>query len=257
MKKTIILLAACLIALLCAGWALAEEGVLTLPEGLTRVEEEAFYGVKGARSAVVPQGVTEIGDRAFAESGFTEIRLPATVTAIGDGAFRNCGRTWEKARYYFLPNGVNANASALEGCKADVYFDGQKLPYFQYTVADGGVTIMGMNGQLTEVVIPDTIEGKPVVAIGDNTFSGKSAMTGVTIPATVTSIGLFLPVPDGDRPPRGHHGPAAGDLLRMQSAGGDRPDRDHQPGQERFPGVQGADGGHHPGKHHIAAGVRL
>ena len=45
--------------------------------------------------------------------------------------------------------------------------------------------------QTGEVEIPKTIEGYPVVRIGDYAFSGCVAMTGVTIPFTVTSIGKY------------------------------------------------------------------
>ncbi|MCR4883337.1 MAG: leucine-rich repeat domain-containing protein [Clostridiales bacterium] len=185
--KTIIL--CILAALLLAGSALADDGVLMLPEDLTIVEAEAFYGVAGASKVIVPEGVTSIGARAFAEGNFSEIRLPGTVTDIGDEAFRNCGKATNAVRIFWLPDGVNVNASAFEGCKADVYINGQLVPYFRYTVSDAGVTVTNVYGQPAEAVIPDTIEGKPVVAIGSNAFNGKSAMTRVVIPATVTSIG--------------------------------------------------------------------
>ena len=35
---------------------------------------------------------------------------------------------------------------------------------------------------------PKTSKGKPVIAIGNNTFNGKSAMTRVVIPSTVTTL---------------------------------------------------------------------
>ena len=40
-----------------------------------------------------------------------------------------------------------------------------------------------------ELIIPDTIGGKPVTSIGRNAFRDSSSLTTVTIPDSVTSIG--------------------------------------------------------------------
>ena len=42
-------------------------------------------------SVEIPEGVTEIGDRAFQYcKGLTEVMIPATVKRVGKGAFRHC-----------------------------------------------------------------------------------------------------------------------------------------------------------------------
>ena len=40
-----------------------------------------------------------------------------------------------------------------------------------------------------ELIIPDTIGGKPVTSIGNSAFSGCASLTSITIPDSVTSIG--------------------------------------------------------------------
>ncbi|WP_186893512.1 leucine-rich repeat protein [Acetobacterium malicum] len=62
-------------------------------------------------------------------------------------------------------------------------------PVFAATTDDNTATISVYNGTETNVVIPETIDNKPVTAIGANAFSGKYMIQNVTIPATVTSIG--------------------------------------------------------------------
>jgi hypothetical protein len=55
---------------------------------------------------------------------------------------------------------------------------------------DGGVTIMKYTGEDTQVVIPASINGKPVTAIGERVFEQKH-LTSVVIPDCVKSIGNF------------------------------------------------------------------
>ena len=183
--------ALCALLILPASAASADDGTLTLPAGLTVIEEEAFYGVISAEIALVPEGTVTVGARAFAEGGFSEIRLPATVTEIGEGAFRNCGKASDPLRYYCIPSGISVGAQAFAGCRAAIYIDGRELPYFTYTIQDNSVTITGLSGSasIQEAVIPDTIEGKPVTAIAASAFSGRSTITRIVIPSTVTSIG--------------------------------------------------------------------
>ncbi len=85
-------------------------GTLTLPEGITAIGEEAFYGAGikelklpstlktiGAdafknnysnQALVLPEGLESIGDRAFYESGFVTVSFPSTLQAIGSEVFR-------------------------------------------------------------------------------------------------------------------------------------------------------------------------
>lgn len=86
------------------------------------------YGVESpsqAEQLIISEGVTGIGDRAFAGMGATvgSLELPGTVTAIGDYAFAGFGnRTFNKLA---LPNTiVRIGAHAFEGASylTDIYF---------------------------------------------------------------------------------------------------------------------------------------
>jgi len=82
--------------------------------------------------------------------------------------------------------------------------------YGDLVYSDNGatITITGYTGQPTSIVIPETINGKPVTAIGNSIkttgpnpgethysiafpFNDCSSLTGITIPGSVTSIGHF------------------------------------------------------------------
>lgn len=61
---------------------------------------------------------------------------------------------------------------------------------FNYREEDGGIIIRGAkDGLPAEVVIPKTIEGKPVTQLYSRAFYENSSLTSVTIPDTVTQIG--------------------------------------------------------------------
>ena len=61
---------------------------------------------------------------------------------------------------------------------------------FTYTVSNDQVTITGLSDEyLTDLVIPEKIEGLPVTAIKENAFNGCSQITSITVPNSVTSIG--------------------------------------------------------------------
>ncbi len=59
---------------------------------------------------------------------------------------------------------------------------------FTYTTNNGTITITGYAGPGGQVVIPDTINGLPVVDIEGSAFRNNAVLTGITIPGTVISI---------------------------------------------------------------------
>lgn len=66
------------------------------------------------------------------------------------------------------------------------------VPSFTYTTANGEVTITGYAGNQATLVIPGTLDGFPVVRIGEDAFQNLTFLTNVTIPDSVTSMGNFV-----------------------------------------------------------------
>ncbi len=60
---------------------------------------------------------------------------------------------------------------------------------YSYTVSNGGAIINADTGADGAVIIPSTLGGYPVEAIGNAAFFGCSALTSIIIPNSVTSIG--------------------------------------------------------------------
>ena len=97
-------------------------------------------------------------------------------------------KKWRKLRIAFwvaaLAVLIGWNAGAVKEVRAESY-EG-----YEYSVKDDGtVSITGYSGNERELVIPGEIEGKRVDEIGNDAFSGRRDLTGITIPEGVTSIG--------------------------------------------------------------------
>lgn len=72
-----------------------------------------------------------------------------------------------------------------------VFAENDILDYLSYEIVDGEVTITDCDESISgEVVIPDTIEGYPVTAIGEQAFSFCNELISVVIPQTITVFGV-------------------------------------------------------------------
>ena len=64
---------------------------IAIPEGVTEIGYEAFYGCWALASITIPNSVTKIGECAFEGcQSLAEITIPGSVTEIGDWAFSCC-----------------------------------------------------------------------------------------------------------------------------------------------------------------------
>lgn len=62
-------------------------GDVVIPEGVTEIGERAFFGCRGLTRVTIPAGVIMIGDYAFYDCmGLTRVTISEGVTEIGDSA---------------------------------------------------------------------------------------------------------------------------------------------------------------------------
>lgn len=127
--------------------------------------------------------VTKIGEDAFQDNTtITSVTIPASVTEIGSNAFAGCTNLtsvnyigdWSKLT-------IQSGNPAVQDAANAQLFD------FKFILNDTAVIVIRYKGTAADVTIPSRYKSKPVTAIDHAAFH-DSAVTGVTIPDSVTSI---------------------------------------------------------------------
>lgn len=104
------------------------------------------------KEVILEQGMTSIGDNAFAGAKITSISIPDGVTEIGENAFRGCGSLM----------------TAI-------------LPYGMKRIEKGA---FAKCSSLIKVNIPTTVE-----LIGEDCFAKCSMLTSISLPAQIKTVG--------------------------------------------------------------------
>ena len=136
---------------------------VTLSSSLQRIANSMFQDCSALTHIDIPATVTTIGQDAFTGcSSLTSIVIPASTTTIYNSAFNNC-----HSLQSIVVEPENTVYDSRNACNAIIKTETDEL-------------VIGCDN--TE--IPDD-----VVTIGANAFYGRSQMTTIVLPASVTSIG--------------------------------------------------------------------
>lgn len=148
---------------------------VVIPEGVTVIDNGAFFGCTGLTSVVVPNSVAIIGEAAFQNcTALTSLVIPDNITSIGDNAFGGvCNIVYNGSLTGNSPWG----AKCINGYVDD---------YFVYADETKTSLLACSNAAPGDVIIPNG-----VTSIGDATFLWCSNLTSVTIPESVTCIGDY------------------------------------------------------------------
>lgn len=170
---------------------------VTIPEGYTSIESEAFKNCYGLKTITIPSSVTAINYNAFEGckdlatvtfadgtkeltfrnkvflgcTALNHLQLPARVTSVGAGSFQGCTSLTDLSTTsdaYFVQDGTLYQ-------KND---DGKSYTLHTYNPSSTA----------TSYTVPERVNGLPVTSIFRMAFQNNANLTSVTVPASVTSF---------------------------------------------------------------------
>ena len=188
---------------------------LSLPDGLLSIERGALGYLRSLEELVIPDTVTTIGEGAFSAcQTITSVNIPAGVKQIPAYAFSYCVALEQVT----FPEGLEAlDYGAFTDCAlTEVHLPDSLTVLHSAFIGCSNLTTINIPPNLTtlnlswlgitEVVIPEGVtelkgsfsnctklervvlhEG--VTVIGDDTFSACGALTSITLPASLKTIG--------------------------------------------------------------------
>ena len=185
----------------------------TIPNSVTSIEAEAFFGCTNMTSITIPNSVTSIGSSAFEGcSGLTSFTIPNVLTTISPATFRDCrGLT-----SIIIPESVTSISwGAFTDCSslADITFP-SNLSYIDFSADDSEFVFDGTawydnqpdgmvyagnvayryKGSMpanTNITLRDGTLGIGAGAFDNYTVSSTVNLSSITIPASVTTIGDY------------------------------------------------------------------
>ena len=151
-------------------------GEYSIPKGVAVIAQNAFYA-SALEKITIPDGVSEINENAFAYcEDIVSMTVPDSVTTVGSGAFYECIRlkTIE----------LSSNITAIS---PNTFYDCAKLNLVM--IPDGVLSIGAgaFNGcvGLTSMLVPDSVK-----TVGGYAFANCTSLTAITIPDSVTELGV-------------------------------------------------------------------
>ena len=188
------------------------DDTITIPAGVSVIGNYALYNCDSLKEITISDDVTSIGNYAFESCGFiTKVTIPASVKTVGKYAFNYCSNLTDV--YYtgteYQYNKIKFGSNNGEFYEAKIHYLGiacehlewnddgscvecRHQPYKFALNEDGeSYTLMGFgNGKAQEdLQVPAMFKGKPVTAIGENSFAECTSLRSVTIHDDIKTIG--------------------------------------------------------------------
>ncbi len=133
-----------------------------------------IYYLSDNKDVIIPEGITEIADNAFYNTGLTSVVIPDSVLRIGRSVFLNCPNLSSVS----IPNSViSIGAFAFDSTE---WLETQRNKNPLVTV--NNIIIDGKNAK-GDIIIPDGIK-----CIGNGAFAYSSDLVSIVIPKSVIKI---------------------------------------------------------------------
>ncbi len=166
---------------------------LVIPDGVTSIPANAFYGIKTLKSITIPASVTSIGSYAFSEcDSLKEVHISDIASWCNISFSNNSSNPLYYAKNLYIDNELVTDVvipSTVTEINAYAFYNCTSLT--SITILNG-VTSIGNHAfeyctSLTSITIPNG-----VTSIGSSAFCGCTSLESVTIPDSVTSIGEYV-----------------------------------------------------------------
>ena len=148
-----------------------------IPNSVTSIGDDAFFGCRSLSNIVIPDSVTSIGDGAFFGCrSLSNIVIPDSVISVGDWTFCGC----RSLSSMVIPDGV----SSIGVCTFS-YCRSLSSIVIPDSVSSIGICAFMDCCFLSNIVLPNN-----VTSIGNGAFLGCRSLSNIIIPNSVSSIGI-------------------------------------------------------------------
>lgn len=159
---------------------------VTLNEGLVKIGNSAFQSTI-VKSINIPSTVTSIGTAAFyLNDSLDFIYIPSSVKSLGDKALEGVKIIMLEDsldKHNYSATFMNPNTSYLyENIDHNYLKQNESYVYYKDTI------IKYLESNISEVVIPSTIDDTPITKIGDYSFYNHLEITSITLPLSLELI---------------------------------------------------------------------
>jgi len=150
---------------------------------IVAIGNSAFSHCDKLVQVTIPEGVKSIGDQAFIWCGnLKTVTIPDSMEYIGSSAFGHC----YDLEHVSFPDGVVSVTTAFNDCPKIT----RRLSDYDIIVFENDACIIkSYHGTDEVVIIPDRIEGKTVVGIGQYAFMGNKQIKEIHMPDSIRAIG--------------------------------------------------------------------
>lgn len=184
------------------------EGNITLPNTVTKINDDALKGNKKIVSVTIPGSVKDIGNNAFQgcpnleEIIFTNPDKASNTLIIRVSAFQDCPKLTKceiPARAYQVVGNIFKGCTSLKEVKVNdnnpYYFTkdgvlfGPALVNYKPQYDDAYALQSYPAGRQGAYTIPSSVNGKEIDQVWTSGFEGAASLTDITIPASIGRLG--------------------------------------------------------------------
>ena len=172
---------------------------LTIPDGITQINNFAFQGCSSITNVILPYSVTAIGEEAFAHSSFTSMTIHQRITSIGDCAFKKCDGELIIKSKIIETDYDDSYPQWISEHRGKITIGDNISKIGSHALRDGSDTVIMIPENVTKIseyafryCTGELIINSPYISSsGDSDWIQGAAFTKITIGNNISSIGAY------------------------------------------------------------------